>query len=60
MAASTLQVVELASVYHHRDVYDALLRNAKLMEGPYSAAEAPRAATEARVRRVELAERKAI
>jgi hypothetical protein len=38
MAASTLQVVELASVYHHRGVYDALLRNAKLMEGHYRAA----------------------
>jgi hypothetical protein len=100
MAASTLQVVEFASVYHHRGVYDALLRNAKLMEGPYRAAAvalrksfreieddelfhwsiaermwanmsglrrpcgtswtAPRAATEARVRRVELAEMRAI
>jgi hypothetical protein len=104
MAASTLQVVELTSVYHHRGVHDALPRNAKLMEGPYRAAavalrksfreieddelfhwsiaehmwakhvrspeamrnildcaaEAPRAATEARVRRIELAERKTI
>jgi len=34
-ATSTLQVVELTSVYHHRGVHDALPKNAKLMEGPY-------------------------
>jgi hypothetical protein len=103
-ATSTLQVVELTSVYHHRGVHDALPKNAKLMEGPYRdaavmlqesfreieddelfhwsiaermwakyanspeamrnilecAAEALRVATEARVRRVELAEKRAI
>ncbi len=93
MTASTLQVVELASVYHHRGVYDTLLRAAaivlrksfrkveddelfhwsiaermwaKHVKSPEAmqnildcAAEAPRAATEARVRRVELAERRA-
>ncbi len=35
---STLKVVELTSVYHHRGVHDDLPRNAKLMEGPYRAA----------------------
>ncbi|KUO90096.1 MAG: hypothetical protein AT708_03815 [Pyrobaculum sp. OCT_11] len=103
-ATSTLQVVELTSVYHHRGVHDALPRNAALMEGPYRAAavalqesfreieddelfhwsiaermwakyarspeamrnildcaaEALRVSTEARVRRVELAEKRAI
>ncbi|AET33293.1 hypothetical protein [Pyrobaculum ferrireducens] len=103
-ATSTLQVVELTSVYHHRGVHDALPKNRTLMEGPYRsaavmlqesfreieddelfhwsiaervwmkyakdpeamrnildcAAEALRVSTEARVRRVELAEKKAI
>ena len=103
-ATSTLQVVELTSVYHHRGVHDNLDRNKALMEGPYRratqmlresfreieddelfhwsiaermwmkyardaasrrnilecAAEALRVSTEARVRRVELSEKKAI
>ncbi|MEM1615115.1 MAG: hypothetical protein QW452_04035 [Pyrobaculum sp.] len=101
---STLQVVELTSVYHHRGVHDNLERNRQLFAGQYAkaaemlkesfreieddelfhwsiaermwakyakdpeaivnilecAAEALRVATEARVRRVELAEKKAI
>ena len=101
---STLQVVELTSVYHHRGVHDNLERNRQLYSGPYAkaaemlresfreieddelfhwsiaermwekyarspeairnilecAAEALRVSTEARVRRVELSEKRAI